>query len=167
MKKYIYTLILAAALMLTGCSTKDRMTNFIPTPAPGEAANESVTPTDEAKDNEDAGDVQVTKSPITTYDGKTTTKYVKLEEYGDVLNVRSSPSVDADAVGFLVHTDKIEVIEIKDGWASFLYKGSVCYVNADFLVDEKPDYLDPPSITSAPKSSNTTGTGAGTDGPQI
>lgn len=165
MKKYIYSLILITVFMLSGCSKKDQMTSFIPTPVPEVAISKAVTPTDTPKAADNAENPEATKAPITEYDGPTTPKYVKLDEYNDTLNVRPTPSTDSAPVGFLVHTEKIDVIEIKDGWASFVYKGAICYVNADFLVDEKPAYLDPPTPTVVPKSNNTTD--AGTDGPQI
>jgi uncharacterized protein YgiM (DUF1202 family) len=77
--------------------------------------------------------------------------YVKLDQYGGFLNVRATPSTDGEAVGFLVHAEQIDVIEITDGWASFVYNDKVCYVNADFLVKERPEYLDPPTPTPKPK----------------
>lgn len=150
MKKNIYILVIVAVLLLSGCSKKDQMTNFIPTIVPGEDSSEEITPS-VAEDGAEA-----TQAPKTIYVGETTTMYVKLDEYGDTLNIRSKPSTEGKAVGFLVHTDKVEVIEIKDGWASFVYKDAICYVNADYLVDEKPDYLDPPTPTNAPKSNKVT-----------
>jgi uncharacterized protein YgiM (DUF1202 family) len=76
-------------------------------------------------------------------------------EYDAVLNVRATPSKDGDIVGFLVHTEKVEVIEIKDGWASFEYNNAICYVSSDFLVDTRPDYIAPPSPTPKPVPADT------------
>jgi uncharacterized protein YgiM (DUF1202 family) len=159
MKKSIYLLMIITVLLLTGCSKGDQMTNYIPTAAPEES-------TDEAASTAKQEEINVTPTPKTIYVGQTTPMYVKLEEYDDFLNIRSAPSTDAEAVGFLVHTEKIDVIEIADGWASFLYKDAICYVNADYLVEEKPEYLDPPSPTPAPKSNQTQSTNS-TDGPDI
>ncbi|MDD3174540.1 MAG: SH3 domain-containing protein [Herbinix sp.] len=167
MKKNIYLLILLTVFILAGCKKQDQMTNFIPTPIPGEVGSEEITPTGAASKTE------ATPKPKTVYVGQTTTKYVKLDEYDDTLNIRPNPSTDQEAVGFLVHTEKIEVIEIKDGWASFVYNNAVCYVNADYLVDEKPDYLDPPTPTpvqkniATPVPKNTATPVPATDGPQI
>ena len=76
--------------------------------------------------------------------------YVKLKQYGGYLNIRPTPSTDGEPVGFLVHAEEIDVIEIKDGWASFMYKGKICYVNADYLVDKQPAYLEAPTPTPKP-----------------
>ncbi|MBB2182239.1 SH3 domain-containing protein [Lachnospiraceae bacterium MD1] len=89
--------------------------------------------------------------------GITTPMYVKLDKYGDVLNVRSAPSTKSEAVGFLVHTEKIRVIEIKDGWASFVMDGKIRYVKASYLVEERPDYLPVPTPTPVPKATKAAG----------
>ena len=140
MKKSIYVFLLLAVLVLTGCSKKDQMTNFIPTQVPGEES-EAVSE-DTTKE-----DPEITPTPKEIHVGKTTPKYVKLDKYGAYLNIRSTPSTDGEQVGFLVHGEKVEVSEIVDGWASFVYDNAICYVNADFLVDEQPGYLDPPTPT--------------------
>ena len=73
---------------------------------------------------------------------ETTTKYVKLSTYGAILNVRSSPTTEEDnIVGFLVHTEPVEVISIENNWAKFLYHGEIRYVSADYLVDTIPMFL--------------------------
>lgn len=155
MKKIAFLLIIAT-ILLAGCKKNDQMPDYIPA-----VLSEDTEDTQDAKAEEAApGETtpagtddaaETTPTPKTVYVGQTTTKYVKLTEYDDTLNVRSAPSTSADKVGFLVHTEKIEVIEIKDGWASFLYKDAICYVNADYLVDEKPDYIDPPTPTAVPE----------------
>ena len=170
MKRKRLLIILLALAMLAGCSKKEQtMTDFIPTQAPteedataeptaeatkddGEASND----TKEAESGNDTASEEATDTsdtaptPKAVHVGETTTKYVKLDQYDAILNVRSTPSKDGEVVGFLVHTEKIEVIEIKDGWASFVYDGAVCYVSSDFLVDTRPDYIDPPTLTPSP-----------------
>ncbi len=146
--KKIISLFIITALLLTGCSKEEQMPDFIPTMAPEkEEAKEAAPPKEES-------DPEVEPSPATIYVGETTTKYVKLSKYNDTLNVRSSPSTSGDKVGFLVHTEVVDVIEIKDGWASFLYKDAICYVNASYLVDEKPAYIEPPAPTASSGSNN-------------
>ncbi len=170
MKKRLRYLTLLLCLILAGCSKKDQMIDYIPTTvskgetgdtaASGDTAEQGdkseAGDTDEASDteasDEAAQDGDSTDSkPI--HVGQTTTMYVKLGEYNAVLNVRATPSKDGEIVGFLVHTERVNVIEIVDGWASFKYNGAICYVSADFLVDERPAYIDPPTIT--PKPTNT------------
>jgi uncharacterized protein YgiM (DUF1202 family) len=80
---------------------------------------------------------------------------VKLDKYDAILNVRGTPSKDGEVVGFLVHTEKIEVIDIVDGWASFAQGGEVRYVSADFLVNERPEYIEPPTLSPAPTNKPT------------
>jgi uncharacterized protein YgiM (DUF1202 family) len=163
MKKIIIILIITA-IFLSGCSKNDQMTNFIPTVKPEDNSSDEEIPTEVTPvGEENATDATPTTKAI--YVGQTTTKYVMLTEYDDTLNVRSAPSTDAEKVGFLVHTEKIEVIEIKDGWASFLYNDAICYVNADFLVDEKPNFIEPPTPTAAPEKVPTPLPKAG--GPEI
>lgn len=149
MKKSIYLLIILTVLLLSGCSQKDQMTNFIPTQAPDETS-ESGADTDANTDEGTQSETAATPTPGVIHIGQTTTKYVKLDEYGGYLNIRSTASREGEVVGFLVHAEEVEVIEIIDGWASFLYNDAICYVNADYLVDERPDYLTPPPPTPTP-----------------
>jgi len=155
MKKKIYLLIGLLLLALTGCGKKAQMVDFIPTPIPTEEASvdtgedtstdiEEETTDDTSTDTEE----EVSDTPIVV--GKTTTKYVKMKAYNDFLNVRSSPSMEGDIVGFLVHTEKIEVIKIEDDWACFVMNDEYRYVSADYLVDVRPDYIDPPTPTPSP-----------------
>lgn len=150
MKKSLIVIIIFTALLMTGCGKQAQMTDFIPTPAPNtedgeEATTEVVTEGDTVTDGEVT---EATPTPKPLHVGQTTKMYVKLDEYDAVLNVRKTPSKDGEVVGFLVHTEKVDVIEIVDGWASFAQDGEIHYVSADFLVNERPDYLDPP--TAAP-----------------
>lgn len=152
MKKSIYLLIILSIFTLSGCSKKPQMADFIPTQAP-----EQITqPAQEDTQGEEAQVTQeATPTPRDVVIGKTTPMYVKLDEYGAFLNVRSTPSTKGEPVGFLVHAEQIDVIEIADGWASFLYNGTVCYVNADYLVKERPEYLTPPTPTPVPVNTPT------------
>lgn len=144
--KFLYIVIIAAVLLLAGCKNNDQETYFIPTPAPDLIEEDKDKPEDiiddtgeNAGESEEAGD-----EPVVT--GETTTKYVKLNTFGAILNVRSSPTTEEDnVVGFLVHTEPVEVISIENGWASFMYKGQICYVSAEYLVDFVPPYISPPS----------------------
>lgn len=157
MKRLIgYITILISVFALYGCKGKDQEANFIPTP-PADPAVDEYDPSTDDKDSgtggyedQDQADDDGTDNNTPEYTGETTTKYVKLNTYDGILNVRATPTTDGDIVGFLVHTEQIEVIEIKDGWASFIYNGVTRYVNAAFLSDKKPAYIDPPTPTPAP-----------------
>lgn len=149
MKKSIYLLIILTVFMLSGCSKKDQMTNFIPTQAP-EEGTVSGEVADEVTDDGTQSETEVTPTPGELHIGATTTKYVKLNEYGGYLNIRSKASPEGEAVGFLVHAEEVQVVDIVDGWASFVYNDAICYVNADYLVDDRPDYLTPPPPTPTP-----------------
>lgn len=151
--KLFYVLIVITVLLLAGCKNNDQETYFVPTPAPDildedENPNDNIDGTDDKAQNsenygENAGETSG-EEPVVT--GETTTKYVKLNTFGAILNVRSSPTTEEDnVVGFLVHTEPVEVISIEDGWASFMYKGQVCYVSAEYLVDFVPLYISPPT----------------------
>lgn len=159
MKKYIYLLIIFTVFILAGCKKKVQMTEFIPTAAPQDESTEGEATEDEATEDETQTDTEpgteATPTPKTIHVGQTITKYVKLNEFDDILNVRSTPSTEKETIGFLVHTEKIEVIDIVDGWASFVYNGEISYVNASFLVDEKPAYLTPPPPSPTPKNTPT------------
>jgi len=155
MKKSLIVIILFTALLMTGCGKKEQMTNFIPTPIPNSEDNGGDTTEVVTDDGEVTGGevTDATPTPKALHVGQTTPMYVKLDEYDAILNVRSTPSKDGDVVGFLVHTEKIDVIDIVDGWASFAQGGEVRYVSSDFLVKDRPEYLEPP--TAAPTSKPT------------
>ncbi len=142
MKKSIYLFTITAAVLLSGCSNKNQMTNFIPTQAPQDDIS-----LDTEEETGAASDTEAAQEPETTYTGATTKMYVKLNEYGGYVNVRATASKDGEVIGFLVHAEEIEVIEIKDGWASFLANDKINYVSSDFVVAERPDYLTPPPPT--------------------
>ncbi len=149
MKKSIYLFLLMMVLLLTGCNKKqEEMTSFIPTQAPTDAG--AAVGGEEAQ-SEQAEVTEAAVTPGVVHVGQTTPMYVKMDKYGGTLNVRSTPSTSGEAVGFLVHGEKIGVADITDGWASFVYNGALCYVNADYLVTEQPEYLDPPTPTPTPK----------------
>lgn len=149
-KKSMFVFIIGITLILTGCSKKEQMASFIPTPAPSEETD-AVTDDDEAVTEQEEPSATPTSKPIVV--GQTTTMYAKLDEFGGTLNIRQTPSTSGTKMGFLVHAEKVDVIEIKDGWASFLYNGAICYVNASYLVSEQPEYLEKPTPT--PKPANT------------
>lgn len=152
MKKNIYLLIVITMFLLMGCKRQTQMVDFIPTPVPAEEESDSGTAEEEAVGEETSEETtEATPTPKEIHVGETTSLYVKLDEYGAFLNVRETPSRDGKIIGSLVHTEKVEVIEIADGWASILFDSEVRYVNADFLVKERPDYLTPPSPTPTPK----------------
>ena len=149
MRKIIYILFVTAAIFMIGCGKKDSMTSFIPTATPTpevELSDESGNGT--TSDVDGAGE-DATPTPYVI--GETTTMYVKVNDYDAFLNVRSAPSVESDnKVGFLVHTEKVSVLEINGDWATILYNGQVCYVSASYLVEERPDYIAPPTATPSP-----------------
>jgi uncharacterized protein YgiM (DUF1202 family) len=149
-KNIVYIIIIMTVFALSGCKSKDQATYFIPTPAVTEAPSDQEASEDTAEETAPTGAEEDTSSDEPVYVGKTTPKYVKLGDYDAVLNIRSTPSKDGEIVGFLVHTEKIDVISIENGWASFVYKNKISYVSADFLVDKKPAYLDPPTPTPSP-----------------
>jgi len=145
--KLLYIFLAALVVLFAGCKSEDKEAYFIPTPAPEipDLTEENDVPDDITDDtdgqNEESEDAE---KPVVI--GQTTTKYVKLNTFGAILNVRSSPTTAEDnVVGFLVHTEPVEVISIEDGWASFMYKGQICYVSAEFLVDFVPPYISPPT----------------------
>lgn len=161
--KIFYILIVITALLFAGCKRNDQETYFIPTPAPdsekentAEAGNNTseeedgqiAAPENSSDETGNESDSEAEKEPV--YTGDTTTMYVKLNSFGAILNVRSSPSTsENNVVGFLVHTEPVEVISIENGWASFLYKGEICYVSADYLVDYVPPYISPSSSSTS------------------
>ncbi len=149
-KNKIYFLIIIAVFVLSGCKAADDQTFFIPTPeVTDEQSGDSSSEAGKDTTGEEAADDQKnTDEPV--FVGKTETKYVKLDDYDAILNIRTTPSRDGEIVGFLVHTEQVEVISIENGWASFLYQGEIRYVSADFLVDKKPAYLTPPTVTPKP-----------------
>jgi hypothetical protein len=122
------------------------MDEFIPTPTP---APTPIVDENEAPE-ETTGETDTPLEELDLSTVETTPKYVKMEKYGSTLNVRSTPSTDGDVIGSLVHREKIDVIEIKDGWAAFISDHKIKYVKADYLVDDKPDFLEPPAATPTP-----------------
>lgn len=153
MKSKLYIILGLMVFLLAGCSSKDQMPNIIVAPTPTEAEKPDNTPVEDDQDQEnEAGDQEETKDEEPIVVGTTTTKYVKLNKYNDTLNIRAEPSTNGEKVGFLVHAEKIEVIDIVDGWARFVKDNKYVYCSADYLVDEKPEYLKPPTSTPAPTS---------------
>ncbi|HKL99612.1 MAG TPA: SH3 domain-containing protein [Mobilitalea sp.] len=151
-KNIVYLMIILAIFVLPGCKKKDMQTDFMPTPTvapkPVEGDNSDEVSEDVVNDS---GEPVENNQDEPVYTGKTVTKFAKLDDYDAILNVRSTPSKDGEIVGFLVHTEQIEVISIENGWASFVYKNEVRYVSEDFLTDKKPSYITPPTPTPTPK----------------
>lgn len=154
MRKYGVLYLGLFALVLGGCSNSNKMEDFIPTPtvSPTPIVDMEEVPEETPQEEEvPIDDMDLSKV-------KTTSMYVKMAKYGSTLNVRSKPSTDGDIVGYLVHREQVEVIQIKDGWAAFLDDGVVKYVSADYLVAEKPEYLEPPTLTPTPTPTPTQNT---------
>lgn len=143
MKIRLYLTVAVAMLVLMGCNSENETVNFIPTP--------KVTPI--VEDNEEPlVDEDNAASPTDGEDEEITpvTKYVKLGSYGAILNIRKSPDLNGQVVGLLNHADKIEVLKVENGWASFKKGDQTYYVSDSFLVDEKPEALVPPTPTPTP-----------------
>lgn len=160
MKRYFYLLIILVVFSLAGCGKNDQMTSFIPTPIPAdddtdtEDNSESVEVVTDENTGTDEEPV-VTEAPRDIHVGQTSSMYVRLDKYGAYLNIRPNAATTGEPVGFLVHAEKVEVIEIVDGWAAIVYNDKVSYVKASFLVKEKPEYLVPPTPTPEPKTTPT------------
>lgn len=156
--KLMNILIIMVMLFLVACKGKDTETHFIPTLPPEYKEEDDISLGDDDTDipedsfdefEEATDDIPDDDGEEPAYVGETTTKYVKLRSYGAILNVRSQPSTEGDnVVGFLVHTEPVQVISIEDGWAKILYLGEIRYVSADYLVDNVPPYVSPPTLTT-------------------
>jgi hypothetical protein len=147
-KKILFIMFTVVMLLFAACKGNDKETNFIPTQPPVFTEdNDIVIPDDPVFDFEDPIDIpdEVEEEPV--YVGETTIKYVKLSSYGTILNVRSEPNAGENVVGFLVHTEPIEVISIDGDWAKVIFKDEINYVSAEFLVDTVPPYVSPPMLT--------------------
>lgn len=145
-KSLMYIIMTGAVLLFAACKGNDEETNFIPVLPPAFTDDDVVVPDDPLDDFEEPSVIPDEDEPV--YAGETDTKYVKLSSYGAILNVRSAPTSDEDnVVGFLVHTEAIDVISIDGEWAEFLYHNEVRYVSADYLVDVVPPYISPPMQT--------------------
>lgn len=154
MKRLIVLFTIVMAFTLAGCSKKEKMVSFIPTATPApESGVTADNKQDAAVDEKDTDNTAAQDAPANV--GKTTVKYVKMTQYGASLNVRATPSTDGQKVSSLNHADKIEVVDIKDGWASFVMDGKLVYVKSDYLVDARPDDLQPPTPTVAPTATPT------------
>lgn len=153
MKYKLYIVLGLLVFLLAGCSPKDQMANIIvaPTPTPSAEEEPDTAHVEEGQDNEnEAGNEEEAEDEEPIVVGATITKFVKLNKYNDTLNVRAEPSTNGAKVGFLVHAEKVEVIDIVDGWARFVKDNKYVYCSADYLVDEKPEYLQPPTSTPSP-----------------
>lgn len=135
-KLFVILTIFVGMFTLSACDKQEPVANFIPTPTPLPQVVEDKEDTNKENNLGEEED-----GPV--YQGNTTTMYVKLSTSDGTLNIRNNPSTDGQVVGFLVHTEKIEVIDIVDGWASFVYQDEISYISDEYLVDEKPDYINP------------------------
>jgi hypothetical protein len=147
-KKILFIMVTGVMLLFVACKGNNQETNFIQPPKDFTEDDDIVIPDDPIDDFEEPTDNSDDEEDEPVYVGETTTKYVKLRSYGAILNVRSEPNTESDnVVGFLVHTEPIEVISIDGDWAKFLYKDEIRYVSAEFLVDTVPPYVSPPTQT--------------------
>ena len=179
MKKRIMILLISLVVFLMiGCKKDEPVSDFIPTQAPTPGADaiddnvDVIDIDDEANDGdnqdngeedsvgtEDGSDDNQSEDDVPVYVGTSKPMYAKLNQYDSTLYVRSEPTTDSEIVGFLVHTEKIEVIKIENEWASFVFTdGKVRYVNSKFLVDYEPSKLVPPTPTIAPSVAPTRST---------
>lgn len=153
-KRLMHIFIIGVIFLFVACKGNDQETNFIPTQPPefsqdDELTGDADTTDDSEVDPDESNDAPDDTEDEPAYIGETTTKYVKLRSYGAILNVRSEPSTEGNnIIGFLVHTEPVEVISIEGDWAKILYLGEIRYVSADYLSDTVPPYVSPPTQTS-------------------
>jgi hypothetical protein len=148
-RKSLFIIIGLVVLLFVGCKGNDKETNFIPTLPPAYKEVEIDIPDDTVDEIDDTTDIPDDLEDEPVYTGETTTKYVKLSSYGAILNVRSSPSTEENnIVGFLVHTEPVEVISVEGEWAKIIYLDEIRYVSNNYLVDFVPPYISPPTQTS-------------------
>ena len=149
-KKILFIMVTGVMLFFVACKGNNQETNFIPEQPPVFTDDDIIIPDDPVYDLEEPTDTPDDVDEEPTYVGETTTKYVKLRSYGAILNVRSEPSTEgSNVVGFLVHTEPIEVISIDGDWAKIMFKDEINYVSSEFLVDTVPPYVSPPTQTSS------------------
>ena len=127
---FIILALTIVILLLPGCSKKEPVANFIPTPTPLPQ---------QLEDEEDLYEEEFLPEDESNDRAKTTKMYVDLSTSGGVLNVRSSPSTAGDVVGFLVHAEEVKVIDVEDGWASIVFQDKVRYISSNYIADEKID----------------------------
>lgn len=142
----MFIIIAVSVLVLAGCKGTNQETNFIPMQPPASMDDDLDMPDDIIEDTEEPTDTLDDMEDEPVYLGDAITKYVKLSRYGAILNVRSAPTTDEDnVVGFLVHTEAVEVVSIEGEWAKLLYNDEIRYVSAEYLVDFIPPYISPPT----------------------
>lgn len=147
--KLMHIIIVVLVLIFVGCKGNNQETNFIPVLPPAASEDDldwNIDIEDVNEPTEIPDNIEDDPEDDPLYVGETTTKYVKLSRYGAILNVRSAPNTEEDnVVGFLVHTEPVEVISIENDWAKFLYHDEIRYVSAEYLVDSVPPYISPPT----------------------
>ncbi|MGI6315574.1 MAG: SH3 domain-containing protein [Christensenellales bacterium] len=155
----LFTCLLAAALLLTGCSLFDSgevappavtalnpdggftitaAPTEMPTLVPAETIAVQITPIPSDEDPEES------LEPTATIDLNatpkiTTTMYVSLTDTSLTLNVRSRASTKGRIVAKLVHGTQLEVYSITSGWAKL---GDGFYVSSKFLTDKAPTNVE-------------------------
>lgn len=148
-KRILFIIVTGVILIFVACKRNNKETNFIPEQPPVFTEDDDyIIPDDPVDDFDEPTDNPDDVDDEPAYVGETTTKYVKLRSYGAILNVRSEPSTEgSNVVGFLVHTEPIEVISIDGDWAKIMFKDEISYVSSEFLVDTVPPYVSPPTQT--------------------
>ena len=73
--------------------------------------------------------------------------YIKLKQYGSLLNVRDNKSTDSYILGKLDHSEKVEVIQVENEWAKIHYMDGIGYVYNEYLTKEQPPQIAKPQIT--------------------
>lgn len=104
----------------------------------------------EDNQNEDSTVDNGVPSQNDTSETSFTIMFVKLQHYGSTLNVRDNPSMNGNIIGKMEHGDSVEVISMEDGWATINYNDGTAYVSCDYLVQEEPSTLKPPTNNISP-----------------
>ncbi len=135
------TLAVLLIVGLTGCWKKNQPEETDPSTEPS-VSTEPMTqaPTTEAPTTE----APTTEAPAETTEAPEETVPVQTTTMGTVsaskLNIRSAPESGASVVGSYFKDDRIELLEIKDGWGRTV-KG---WVNMEYIKTDKPVDTDEP-----------------------
>lgn len=152
----LFTCLLAAALLLTGCSlfgsdeeappaatglnpdggfTITAAPTEVPTVVPAETIAAQITPIPEDTLEPTDGLEPTSTVDLNATPKITTTMYVSLTDTSLTLNVRNRASTKGRIVAKLVHGTQLEVYSITSGWAKL---GDGYYVSSKFLTDKAP-----------------------------
>lgn len=147
-KRILFIIVTGVILLFVACKGNNQEANFIPEQPPVLTEDDDIIiPNDPVEDFDEPTDTPDDVDEEPAYVGETTTKYVKLRSYGAILNVRSEPNTEgSNVVGFLVHTEPIEVISIDGDWAKIMFQDEISYVSSEYLVDNVPPYVSPPML---------------------